>query len=113
MSEHGHIWMELPPLPYYLVIGLSTFSPGEMHPSRRSLGIFDLLWVVKGTFTSVRTIKSGRLRRVKRYYCCQTATIILSKPVKQRPFSIGFISTFMVSGSKRPIGSGDCLSRSS
>lgn len=49
MSEHGHIWMELPPLPYYLVIGLSTFSPGEMHPSRRSLGIFDLLWVVKGT----------------------------------------------------------------
>ena len=49
MSEHGHIWMELPPLPYYLMIGLSTFSPGEMHPSRRSLGIFDLLWVVKGT----------------------------------------------------------------
>ncbi|MDR6551081.1 AraC family transcriptional regulator [Paenibacillus qinlingensis] len=48
MSESGHIWMELPPLPYYLMIGLSTYHPGEMHPSRRNLGMFDLLWVTKG-----------------------------------------------------------------
>lgn len=49
MSEYGHIWMELPPLPYYITIGLSTFSPGESHPGRKNLGLFDLLWVVKGT----------------------------------------------------------------
>ncbi|KRF06591.1 AraC family transcriptional regulator [Paenibacillus sp. Soil766] len=49
MNGLSHIWMELPPLPYYLMIGLSTYRPGEMHPSRRHLGIFDLLWVTKGT----------------------------------------------------------------
>ncbi|MFH5182382.1 helix-turn-helix transcriptional regulator [Paenibacillus sp. TAB 01] len=43
------IAMELPPMPYYITIGLSAFRPGEQHPSRRRLGIFDLLWVVKGT----------------------------------------------------------------
>jgi AraC-like DNA-binding protein len=49
MIEHGDIFMELPPIPFYIAIGLSTFTPGEMHPARRSLGLFDLLWVVKGT----------------------------------------------------------------
>ncbi|OCT15489.1 AraC family transcriptional regulator [Paenibacillus pectinilyticus] len=49
MSDAGLIWMELPPLPYYITIGHSTYSPGEQHPARRSLGLFDLLWVIKGT----------------------------------------------------------------
>lgn len=49
MNESGIIWMELPPVPYYITTGFSTLYPGEQHPSRRNIGIFDLLWVVKGT----------------------------------------------------------------
>ncbi|MFC0211619.1 helix-turn-helix transcriptional regulator [Paenibacillus chartarius] len=49
MGEQGLIWMEQPPLPYYIATGLTVLQPGEQHPSRRNLGIFDLLWVVKGT----------------------------------------------------------------
>ncbi|OXM85745.1 helix-turn-helix transcriptional regulator [Paenibacillus rigui] len=44
----GLISMKLPPMPYFITIGESTFRPGEQHPSRRKLGIFDLLFVVKG-----------------------------------------------------------------
>lgn len=49
MNEERLIWMELPPAPYYITTGLTNLSPGEQHPSRRSIGIFDLLWVAKGT----------------------------------------------------------------
>jgi len=42
------IRMEIPPIPYFMTIGLSKFAPGDQHPSRRNLGVFDLLWVVKG-----------------------------------------------------------------
>ncbi|TBL81962.1 helix-turn-helix transcriptional regulator [Paenibacillus thalictri] len=48
MDEPEYILMELPPLPYYITTGLTTYKPGEQHPSRRNLGVFDLLWVVKG-----------------------------------------------------------------
>ncbi|AZN43614.1 AraC family transcriptional regulator [Paenibacillus albus] len=41
--------MEIPPVPYYITTGLTTLQPGEHHPSRRNIGLFDLLWVVKGT----------------------------------------------------------------
>ncbi|GGD93038.1 helix-turn-helix transcriptional regulator [Paenibacillus nasutitermitis] len=42
------IRMEIPPIPYFMTVGLSRFAPGDQHPSRRNLGVFDLLWVVKG-----------------------------------------------------------------
>ncbi|RTE11390.1 helix-turn-helix transcriptional regulator [Paenibacillus whitsoniae] len=49
MDNHQHYAFELPPAPYYLGCGKSEYSPGEQHPNRRHLGIFDLLLVVKGT----------------------------------------------------------------
>lgn len=49
MSEQGLIVMDIPPVPYYITTGLTILKPGEQHPIRRNLGIFDLLWVVKGT----------------------------------------------------------------
>ncbi|MCZ8521386.1 MULTISPECIES: helix-turn-helix transcriptional regulator [Paenibacillus] len=48
MSQQDMVSLELPPMPYYITTGLTTFAPGEQHPSRRSLGIFDLLCVVQG-----------------------------------------------------------------
>ncbi|WP_284640053.1 helix-turn-helix transcriptional regulator [Paenibacillus silviterrae] len=49
MTETGIISLELPPLPYYITTGHTTLQPGEQHPNRRNIGIFDLLWVTQGT----------------------------------------------------------------
>lgn len=49
MSDQKLIVMENPPIPYYITTGLTTLAPGEQHPNRRNFGLFDLLWVVKGT----------------------------------------------------------------
>ncbi|MGN7453363.1 helix-turn-helix domain-containing protein [Paenibacillus pasadenensis] len=49
MNERNLVVMEVPPIPHYVAIGRATLQPGEQHPSRRHLGLFDLLWVVKGT----------------------------------------------------------------
>ncbi|MEK3869888.1 MULTISPECIES: AraC family transcriptional regulator [unclassified Paenibacillus] len=38
-----------PPLPYFLECGYTVYEPGEEHPSRRNLGIFDLLVMESGT----------------------------------------------------------------
>jgi AraC-like DNA-binding protein len=40
--------MEIPPVPYFITVGMTVFGPGEQHPNRRNLGIFDLIWMVKG-----------------------------------------------------------------
>lgn len=48
MNGHGLIVMNIPPVPHYITTGMTVLQPGEQHPSRRNLGIFDLLWVVKG-----------------------------------------------------------------
>lgn len=40
--------LQIPPLPYYLGSGRSEFSPGDRHPNRKKLGIYDLLIMVKG-----------------------------------------------------------------
>lgn len=48
MSEPAFITMDMPPMPYYITTGLTAFGPGDQHPNRRNLGIFDQLWVVKG-----------------------------------------------------------------
>ncbi len=49
MNEQRLITMDMPPMPYYITTGLSSFQPGEQHPSRHNLGVFDLLWVIEGT----------------------------------------------------------------
>ncbi|XEC93368.1 helix-turn-helix domain-containing protein [Paenibacillus tarimensis] len=40
--------LEAPPIPYFISSGKSEYVPGEQHPNRRGLGLFDLLLVVKG-----------------------------------------------------------------
>jgi AraC-type DNA-binding domain-containing proteins len=49
MLNDTYITFKLPPMPYYIAIGLSEYTPGEQHPNRQNLGLFDLLWVIKGT----------------------------------------------------------------
>ncbi|WP_336771893.1 AraC family transcriptional regulator [Paenibacillus sp. MMO-58] len=44
-----YVSLQLPPMPYYIAIGQTVYKPGEQHPNRRNLGLFDLLWVTKGT----------------------------------------------------------------
>ncbi|SEO52851.1 helix-turn-helix transcriptional regulator [Paenibacillus sp. OV219] len=48
-QQQTFVIMEIPPVPYYITTGLTTLQPGEQHPSRKNIGLFDLLWVVKGT----------------------------------------------------------------
>jgi len=37
-----------PPLPHYIISGESRFKPGDSHPARRNIGLFDLLIVHQG-----------------------------------------------------------------
>lgn len=47
--QMNNIWFELPPMPYYITIGQTQYEPGQQHPNRRNLGVFDLLFVLQGT----------------------------------------------------------------
>ncbi len=38
-----------PPLPFYIHSGEDTYAPGQHHPNRRSIGVFDMLFVTRGT----------------------------------------------------------------
>ncbi|MFC5402068.1 helix-turn-helix transcriptional regulator [Cohnella soli] len=42
------LYFSAPPLPYYINSGESRFKPGESHPSRSHIGLFDLLVVHQG-----------------------------------------------------------------
>ncbi|KQO14163.1 AraC family transcriptional regulator [Paenibacillus sp. Leaf72] len=42
------IHLTIPPLPHYIIGGLSIAPAGRRHPSRRNIGVFDLLVVTKG-----------------------------------------------------------------
>lgn len=48
MMLEDHIYFAAPPLPYLLESGLSEYNPGDEHPNRRNLGIFDLIIVESG-----------------------------------------------------------------
>jgi AraC-like DNA-binding protein len=49
MSETSeHVYFAAPPLPYYLESGVTLHQPGDQHPSRKQLGVFDLLIVESG-----------------------------------------------------------------
>lgn len=43
------VLLELPPLPYYITIGKVRYKPGEQHPNRHNIGIFDWIFVIQGT----------------------------------------------------------------
>jgi AraC-like DNA-binding protein len=43
------LFFEAPPLPYYIAAGESVFRPGDSHPARNGIGLFDLLVVWQGT----------------------------------------------------------------
>jgi AraC-like DNA-binding protein len=49
MEDKTFVTMALPPMPYYITTGLSTFAVGDQHPNRRNLGVFDLIGVIQGT----------------------------------------------------------------
>ncbi|MCA0756461.1 AraC family transcriptional regulator [Paenibacillus sp. N4] len=42
------IHMTVPPLPHYIIGGFADAPAGRKHPSRRNIGVFDLLVVTKG-----------------------------------------------------------------
>jgi AraC-like DNA-binding protein len=48
MSTYAMLSIFSPPMPYYMEIGKTTYQPGEKHPNRKQLGVFDILFVVKG-----------------------------------------------------------------
>ncbi|WP_233567165.1 helix-turn-helix transcriptional regulator [Cohnella endophytica] len=52
-----------PPFPYYTESGEARFEPGEQHPNRTGLGVFDLLFVVKGTLHIGEESSHWSLRR--------------------------------------------------
>ncbi|WP_206109194.1 AraC family transcriptional regulator [Paenibacillus sp. HB172176] len=42
------VYMAAPPMPYYLESGETRYGAGDLHPSRKQLGVFDLLIVESG-----------------------------------------------------------------
>ena len=49
MSIHSVISLASPPLPYCLESGKASHMPGDEHPNRTALGVFDLIAVESGT----------------------------------------------------------------
>ncbi|MUT67170.1 AraC family transcriptional regulator [Paenibacillus sp. NEAU-GSW1] len=43
-----HLYLQAPPAPYFLECGRVRYAPGDMHPSRLNLGVFDLIIVESG-----------------------------------------------------------------
>ncbi|GIP48435.1 hypothetical protein J53TS2_20260 [Paenibacillus sp. J53TS2] len=43
------VQLTAPPLPYFLECGHSVYQPGDEHPNRRNIGIFDWIVVESGT----------------------------------------------------------------
>lgn len=43
------ISLAAPPLPYYLESGYSAYTEGDAHPDRTGLGMYDLVFITKGT----------------------------------------------------------------
>jgi len=48
MTSHSIITFNSPSLPYLVEAGMRLFEPGEHHPNRRNLGVFDLIFVTQG-----------------------------------------------------------------
>ncbi|GIP00269.1 putative HTH-type transcriptional regulator YisR [Paenibacillus lautus] len=48
MTEQSVLSFPSPPLPYFLESGKTHYMPGESHPNRRNLGVFDLILVQCG-----------------------------------------------------------------
>lgn len=42
------IELTIPPLPHFIIGGHAEMPPGRKHPGRRSIGVFDLIVVIKG-----------------------------------------------------------------
>ncbi|CAH1206907.1 HTH-type transcriptional activator RhaS [Paenibacillus plantiphilus] len=49
MSSNPLLTFISPPLPYFIESNRTIYQPGSEHPSRRNLGVFDLLFVHSGT----------------------------------------------------------------
>lgn len=48
MTERSILSLPSLPLPYFLESGKELYMPGESHPNRRNLGVFDLILVQRG-----------------------------------------------------------------
>ncbi|OMF19789.1 AraC family transcriptional regulator [Paenibacillus sp. FSL H8-0548] len=48
LEASEHVYFAAPPLPYYLESGVTVHSPGDQHPTRKNLGVFDLIIVESG-----------------------------------------------------------------
>ncbi|MHA6482284.1 helix-turn-helix transcriptional regulator [Paenibacillus sp. strain BS8-2] len=57
------IELTLPPLPHYIIGGHAIMPPGRKHPGRRSIGVFDLILVIKGCLYINEEDRHYQLRR--------------------------------------------------
>lgn len=48
MDHSLNLFMAAPPLPYYLESGRTVHRPGDQHPNRTGIGVFDLIVVESG-----------------------------------------------------------------
>ncbi|HTG70436.1 MAG TPA: AraC family transcriptional regulator [Candidatus Udaeobacter sp.] len=48
IESSEHVYFAAPPLPYYLESGVTVHKPGDQHPNRKQLGVFDLIIVESG-----------------------------------------------------------------
>lgn len=48
LNQSPYVLFQAPPLPYLLECGKTLYQPGDHHPNRRRIGVFDLLIVQEG-----------------------------------------------------------------
>ncbi|GAA3412479.1 AraC family transcriptional regulator [Paenibacillus hodogayensis] len=57
METGTALYMTAPPMPFYLIGGKDRYAPGQEHPDRYALGVFDMLLVKSGV---LRMAEEGR-----------------------------------------------------
>lgn len=48
-TEQTYIYLAAPPFPYFMECGRTIYAPGDSHPNRRDITVFDLILVERGT----------------------------------------------------------------
>ncbi|WP_258960756.1 helix-turn-helix domain-containing protein [Paenibacillus aquistagni] len=75
-----NIQFTAPPLPHYIISGRDLIMPGHEHPSRRNLGVFDLLYVLEGTLYIAEEQRQYEVRQGQALILSPNLAHVTTKP---------------------------------
>ncbi|QJD82734.1 helix-turn-helix transcriptional regulator [Cohnella herbarum] len=61
MERGSMLYMIAPPMPFYVIGGVNKYNPGDEHPDRYAIGVFDMLLVMKGELRITEERRSWRV----------------------------------------------------